>query len=64
MKKYTLLENKSFMENKSRVKKLEQSEERTPDNPEVLQIQASQTLTSKSENITVCRTAVLCHSFA
>ena len=41
MKKYTLLENKSFMEDKSRVKKLEQSEERTPDNPEVLQIQAS-----------------------
>ena len=45
MKKYTLLENKSFMEDKSRVKKLEQSEERTPDNPEVPHIQASQALT-------------------
>ncbi|CAL4925261.1 unnamed protein product [Urochloa decumbens] len=40
----------SFMEDESRVKKLEQSEERTPDNPEVPQIQSSQTLTSKPEN--------------
>jgi midasin len=41
----------SFMEDESHVKKLEQSEERTPDNPEVPHIQASQALTSKSENV-------------
>ncbi|RCV42665.1 hypothetical protein SETIT_9G233700v2 [Setaria italica] len=43
----------SFIEDESRVKQLEQSEERTPDNPEVPHIQASQALTSKSENANV-----------
>lgn len=41
----------SFMEDESRAKKLEQSEERSPDNTEVPHIQASQALTSKSENV-------------
>lgn len=41
----------SFTEDETRVKQLEQSEERIPDNPEVSPpIQASQALTSKSEN--------------
>ncbi|KAG2548684.1 hypothetical protein PVAP13_9KG211085 [Panicum virgatum] len=41
----------SFMDDESRVKKLEQSQESTPDNPEVPHIQGSQALTSKSENV-------------
>ncbi|KAF8672677.1 hypothetical protein HU200_049372 [Digitaria exilis] len=41
----------SFMEDESRAKKLEQSEERSPDNTGVPHIQASQALTSKSENV-------------
>ncbi|KAJ1295332.1 hypothetical protein BS78_01G216000 [Paspalum vaginatum] len=41
--------NQSFLEDESRVRKIEQSYERIPDNHEVPQIQASQALTSKSE---------------
>lgn len=42
--------NQSFLEDESRVRKLEQSDERIPDNPEVPYLQTSQTLPSKSEN--------------
>jgi len=42
--------NQSFLEDESRARKLEQSDERTPDNPEVPYLQTSQALPSKSEN--------------
>jgi midasin len=42
--------NQSFLEDESRVRKLEQSDERTPDNPEMPYLRTSQALPSKSEN--------------
>jgi len=42
--------NQSFLEDESRARKLEQSDERTPDDPEVPYLQTSQALPSKSEN--------------
>lgn len=42
--------NQSFLEDENRVRKLEQSDERTPDNPEVPHLQASEALPSKSIN--------------